>query len=298
MFYFKASLERPFSYISSGQFISEGNWIHKKRNMDSFEIIIGVRGTAYIMQDDIKYEVVPGSVLLLLSGHTHTGYQHSLGDTSFYWLHFYCHGQSSILNRKETLNEISPLNSNPYFNKLNDSIILPVFWQPESIVKGVILFKQLLHIANSGYYSSFCTDYSLTSLLLELSQQFIHASLKLNELSHTCSGNFNILLEWIRLNITEEFTIDELAEKFKYNKDYLARMFKKHLGVSPKKYINGMKILKAKQYLCRFDLSIKEIAYKLGFKDEKYFMKLFKEYENLTPSTYRNAYYRTFCNNE
>ena len=75
-------------------------------------------------------------------------------------------------------------------------------------------------------------------------------------------------------------------------------MFKKHLGVSPKKYINGMKILQAKQYLCRFDLSIKEIAYKLGFKDEKYFMKLFKEYENLTPSTYRNAYYRTLYNNE
>lgn len=298
MFYFKASLDRPFSYISSGQFISEGNWIHNKRNMDSFEIIIGVKGTAYIMQDEIKYEVVPSSVLLLLPGHTHTGYRHSTGETSFYWLHFYCHGQNSILNRRDALDEISPLNSTPYFNKLNDSIMLPVFWQPESIEKSVILFKQLLHIANSGYYSSFCTDYSLTTLLLELSQQFIHASINLDGLPNTGGGNFNILLEWIRLNITEEFTIDELAEKFNYNKDYMSRMFKKHLGVSPRKYINGMKILKAKEYLCRFDLSIKEIAYKLGFKDEKYFMKLFKEYENLTPSTYRNAYYRTLYNNE
>ncbi len=298
MFYFKASLDRPFSYISSGQFISEGNWIHNKRNMDSFEIIIGLKGTAYIMQDDIKYEVVPSSVLLLLPGHTHTGYRHSTGETSFYWLHFYCHGQNSILNRRDALDEISPLNSTPYFNKLNDSIMLPVFWQPESIEKSVILFKQLLHIANSGYYSSFCTDYSLTTLLLELSQQFIHASINLDGLPNTGGGNFNILLEWIRLNITEEFTIDELAEKFNYNKDYMSRMFKKHLGVSPRKYINGMKILKAKEYLCRFDLSIKEIAYKLGFKDEKYFMKLFKEYENLTPSTYRNAYYRTMYNNE
>ncbi|WP_342756643.1 AraC family transcriptional regulator [Kineothrix sedimenti] len=266
--------------------------------MDSFEIIIGLKGTAYIMQDDIKYEVVPSSVLLLLPGHTHTGYRHSTGETSFYWLHFYCHGQNSILNRRDALDEISPLNSTPYFNKLNDSIMLPAFWQPESIEKSVILFKQLLHIANSDYYSSFCTDYSLTTLLLELSQQFIHASLNLNELPNTGGGNFNILLEWIRLNITEEFTIDELAEKFNYNKDYMSRMFKKHLGVSPRKYINGMKILKAKEYLCRFDLSIKEIAYKLGFKDEKYFMKLFKEYENLTPSTYRNAYYRTLYNNE
>jgi len=298
MLYFKASLERPFTYISSGQFISEGNWIHSKRNMDSYEIIIGVKGTAFIMQDDIKYEVVPSSVLLLLPGHTHTGYRHSTGETSFYWLHFYCHGQNIILNRMDALNEISPLNSSPYFNKLNDSIILPVFWQPESIEKSAILFKQMTHIANSSYYTSFAADYSLTSILLELSQQFIHASLKPNELPDTGRGNFNILLEWIRLNITEEFTIDELAEKFNYNKDYMSRMFKKHLGVSPKKYINGMKILKAKQYLGMLDLSIKEIAYKLGFKDEKYFMKLFKEYENLTPSSYRNAYYRTLYNNE
>lgn len=298
MLYFKASLEKPYKYISSGQFVSEGNWIHSKRNMDSFEIIIGVKGTAFIMQDDIKYEVVPGSVLLLLPGHTHAGYQPSSEYTSFYWLHFYCHGESSILKKKEAMNEISPLNSSPYINKLNDSIILPVFWQPESIEKSVILFKQLLHITISSYYSSFAADYSLTSLLVELSQQFIHSSLKRNELSSTVSGNFNELLEWIRLNITEEFTIDELAERFNYNKEYLARMFKKHLGVSPKKYINGMKILKAKQYLCRFDLSVKEIAYMLGFKDEKYFMKLFKEYENLTPSTYRNAYHRTLYNNE
>jgi hypothetical protein len=126
--------------------------------MDSFEIIIGVNGTAYIMQDDIKYEVVPGSVLLLLPGHTHMGYQCSTGYTSFYWLHFYCHGQTSILNRKDVLNEISPLNSSPYFNKLNDSIILPTFWKPESIEKSVILFKQLLHIANSDYYTSFAAD--------------------------------------------------------------------------------------------------------------------------------------------
>ena len=266
--------------------------------MDSFEIIIGVNGTAYIMQDDIKYEVVPGSVLLLLPGHTHMGYQCSTGYTSFYWLHFYCHGQTSILNRKDVLNEISPLNSSPYFNKLNDSIILPTFWKPESIEKSVILFKQLLHIANSDYYTSFAADYSLTSLLLELSYQFIHASLKQSELSFTGSGNFNALLEWIRLNISKEVTIYELADRFNYNKDYLPRQFKKHVGVSPKKYINGMKILKAKQYLCRFDLSIKEIAYMLGFKDEKYFMKLFKEYENLTPSAYRNSYYKTSYNNE
>lgn len=104
------------------------------------------------------------------------------------------------------------------------------------------------------------------------------------------------ILEWIRINIQKDITIEELAKKFNYNNDHLSRLFKKHLGVSALKYINGMKILKAKEMLSLSEKNVKEISYLLGFKDEKYFMKLFKRYENLTPSEYRQAYHKTHLN--
>lgn len=57
-----------------------------------------------------------------------------------------------------------------------------------------------------------------------------------------------------------------------------------------------MKIVKAKEMLSLSEKNVKEISYLLGFKDEKYFMKLFKRYENLTPSEYRQAYHKTHLN--
>lgn len=60
-------------------------------------------------------------------------------------------------------------------------------------------------------------------------------------------------------------------------------------------YIHKLKISKAKELLYSGQ-SIKEIAYSLGFQDEKYFMRLFKKYENVTPTEFRKAYYRTYIN--
>ncbi len=84
--------------------------------------------------------------------------------------------------------------------------------------------------------------------------------------------------------IQKKITITEIAEKFNFNSDHLSRLFKKHLGLSAVKYINSMKILKAKELLILSSKNVKEISYQLGFKDGKNFMKLFKRYESLTPS--------------
>ena len=61
-------------------------------------------------------------------------------------------------------------------------------------------------------------------------------------------------------------------------------------------YIHDIKVSKAKAMLINSNDTVKEIAYNLGFNDEKYFMKLFKEHENLTPTQFRNAFCHTHLN--
>jgi AraC-like DNA-binding protein len=294
----KAKIEKPLSFVSCGHFISDENWVHNERIIDNFELIIGIRGTAYIQQDDEKHEVTQGTILLLFPGQTHKGYAYSKENTSFYWVHFLCNDVHMITVQNEGINEFLPINSDVQSRKVNDSILIPDFSLPENIEKIIILFRQLLHISNSNYYTSLISDYLVTLMLTELTQQTI------NNISQII-GNYDVknkklinILEWIRINIDKEFTVTELAERFNFNADYLTRLFKKHLGLSTKQYINNLKITKAKDYLCQSEKSIKEIAFNLGFKDEKYFMKLFKEHENLTPSEYRNAYHKTYLNNK
>lgn len=298
MNYLKASIQNPLSLLYCGHFVATDPWIHDKRVIDNFELIIGVNGTAYIEQDGMQYEVKAGTALLLLPGHTHMGYQVSEIDASFYWLHFQCNGTYHILDEKEAQVQVIPLKSNTYTSKLSEDILIPTYLTGDSMEKLLIQFRQLLHITNSYYYTDLSADYLLTLMMIELTQLNINRITKsLNESDDVTNRRFIHILEWIRLNLHSKIYIHELADRFGFNADYLTRLFKKHLGVSAIEYINGMKVSKAKELLSQSEETVKEIAFRLGFEDEKYFMKLFKAYENITPSQYRNTYYKTYINN-
>lgn len=298
MVYLKTSIKKPLSFISCGHFVTSQKWFHDRRTIDNFEIIIGVHGNAYIEQDTARYEVKPGSALLLLPGHEHGGYAFSEPGTSFYWFHFLCNEEYSILDEREAYIQVSPLISNPYTNKLDENILIPTYLSSISTEKLLIQFRQLLHISNSLYYTDLSMDYLLTLIMIELTQLNIdNISENMKSFENVTHRRFNNILEWIRLNIHERIYIHELARQFDFNVDYLTRLFKKYLGVSTMSYINGMKVAKAKELLVQSEIPVKEIAFAMGFDDEKYFMKLFKELEGITPSQYRNAYYKTYINN-
>lgn len=70
----------------------------------------------------------------------------------------------------------------------------------------------------------------------------------------------------------------------------LKKTIEKHIGKSPKQYINDRVILEAKRLLCYNDISVKEIAYELGFSDDSNFYKFFFKHTGLTPLAFRKIY--------
>ncbi len=88
-------------------------------------------------------------------------------------------------------------------------------------------------------------------------------------------------------NYTKNLKIQDLAAKLGYSKEALIRSFKSYYGVPPLKYLNRLKILKASKMLEKNDLSVKEIAYIIGFKDANYFCRLFRSTMGSTPTQYR-----------
>jgi YesN/AraC family two-component response regulator len=86
--------------------------------------------------------------------------------------------------------------------------------------------------------------------------------------------------------------MEEIAKNFSYNPDYLSTAFRRYAGIPLMKYINMVRISNAKKLLLNTSEGIKEIAWRVGFEDEKAFMKRFKQLEDITPTTYRNAFNR------
>lgn len=296
MRYLKANIDTPLISSICGNFTSDSKWIHMERIIDSYEIIIVNKGTVYIEQDDEKYKLREGDFLLLEPGRKHKGYATSPKGTSFYWAHFYCNEFCSISNHIDIIPEIHMTKNNPYFDGLKSNILIPTFATDLNLDRINILFRQLLHLSQSNYYTSQSVNYILTSLLIELTEQVI-SNFKITPKIFPQEDTLPKILQWINIHITKNISLKDVAYEFNFSKEYLARYFKKRMGMSMQEYINYLRISNAKRLLCSSNLNIKEIAKELGFIDEKYFLKLFKKYENLTPKQFRNAYNMTFLNN-
>lgn len=278
MAYLHASIERPFQFLSAGQFLQTEAWVHPSRCLDSFEIIVGIEGTFHLHQGGVPYTVGPGTAMLLFPGVAHGGTQAVEEQISFYWCHFLCDEDDLVVND-------SPVSG-------SGRIHLPTFFSSTNADRLHIIFNQLLHVANAGYQHSVAADYWLTCLLIELSEQVVSGG----AFAGPSNRRLQAMLEWIRIHVDKPLTVSTLARHFNYHPDYLSRLFKREVGMGPQAYIHTTKLFKAKELLLKTDAPIKEIADTLGFQDAKHFMKLFKSYENITPSEYRGTYYKLHYN--
>ena len=64
----------------------------------------------------------------------------------------------------------------------------------------------------------------------------------------------------------------------------LQRAFEEHFGISPKQYLNKLRMNRALELLMEQERSVKEIAFACGFLDEKYFSRAFKKKYGYPPS--------------
>ncbi|MGL6173736.1 MAG: helix-turn-helix transcriptional regulator [Cellulosilyticaceae bacterium] len=95
--------------------------------------------------------------------------------------------------------------------------------------------------------------------------------------------------QYIRFNFEQEVTLKKLAEYLYVHPNYLSRKFKEETGCQLSEYINHIRIEQAQMLLKDKLLSITDIAYRVGYNDEKYFSKVFKKYSYKTPREYRNS---------
>ena len=88
-------------------------------------------------------------------------------------------------------------------------------------------------------------------------------------------------------NHTKDFTINELSQMANMSSSHFHRLFKENTGLSIKRYLNTVRINRAKNMLKSGDHSITEVAYSVGFHDIYYFSKYFKKLTGVPPSECR-----------
>ena len=70
------------------------------------------------------------------------------------------------------------------------------------------------------------------------------------------------------------------------------RIFKTHLGISPKEYINHCRTEHARKLLLESGLSVAEIGKAVGYSDPLAFSRFFTNQQGMSPSGFRKEYQR------
>ncbi len=83
-----------------------------------------------------------------------------------------------------------------------------------------------------------------------------------------------------------DFDIDSFCKEVSVSSSKLYRKIKGISGLSPVEFITNYRLKRASDLLQKTDLSISEIAYKVGFNDPRYFSKRFKKQFGMTPSAF------------
>lgn len=282
---FLADAANSLKYDASGNLISKEEFLHHRRNFDLYVLILVKEGTLYITQNGMNYKVGKNQYVVLKAGEEHYGYQASSGRLSYLWVHFTFHGQVTTYNHSDFIEENL---EHVISDSINSYYILPECGEISLTQRAPLLFNQLLDLSRQEkLYSKHMIDYALSLLVMEISQEFLEMNYNSK---NKIPPNIARVMEWIKANYYTNLTIQEIAKEFGYNQDYLSSLFKKTTGVTFIQYINQTRVNMAKSLITNYDVSIKEAAYTCGFQDEKYFMKIFKKFEGMTPSEYKKAF--------
>ena len=94
------------------------------------------------------------------------------------------------------------------------------------------------------------------------------------------------IIYYLNNNINRFVRIDELALYFGYEKSYIMKVFRKHIGITIKDYQNNRRILNSIKGIYRGDLLLK-VALDNGFNSLEYYSEMFTKIVGVSPSTYK-----------
>jgi AraC-like DNA-binding protein len=234
------------------------------RILSEFQMVYISRGEGIFMSGGVTYQVKPGAMFLILPGLRHsyrpfleTGWQE-------YWVGFKGRYFSGLLEE----GRFSP--ERVFFETgLHDSILS--------------LFNQIFDEVRAQrplYQIKAC------ACILSLVAEMLTRERRKEQPNYyqKIVGKAKYLME---SNIYGAINLSSISEQLGISTSRLNEIFKTYTSMTPYQYYIHIKIHKAESLLEQEDIPVKEAAYKMGFDDQYYFSRLFKNKTGVSPSDWR-----------
>lgn len=235
-------------------------------------------------------------------GEQHTAYELVYVDRGL--LHNLVSGQDIVLKQKEfmlidrqewhtqysdqpvSFLTISFLAQNNTLSAMSNKVFSPTG-------RETTLLCQMLQEDTQNMYSFDCLDSLLRLFLVELLRSVPNhpaaSAARYPATSHTERAIVDQLIQIVSSTSGKPLSLPSLAASAHISVTYLHRLFQTHLGMSPGKYIQKIRIEECKLLLRSGTLSMGEIAKQLGFSSQQHFSRQFRSVTGMTPSEYTRS---------
>lgn len=258
-----------------------------RKNVGIFDLIIIEEGILYLQENDDKHELRKHDYILLMPDTTHIGYKASSENTKFYWLHFDSYGSYRVSAFPEYLKSIDTMALSDFitFNPTTISIKRQGSLSDADGKDVLNYMKELAALNIDLKHNSIHVEDSRMSLLMQ--QNIFNKLMDTLDTKEKTLSLVNQVVHYIEMHFKTQFTFAKMAEALGYHPNYLTRMMRTRMNISPMQYLMHYRINYSKHLIVNTTMSIGDIALESGFKSLAYFSKVFKEKCGYLPTEYR-----------
>ena len=94
-------------------------------------------------------------------------------------------------------------------------------------------------------------------------------------------------MEYMQYNYDQPMTLEDVAKQAHLSVSRLAHLFKEQAGITVIEYLTNIRINQAKQRLLASESNCTQICFEVGYNNQSYFTRIFKQVTGMTPRQFR-----------
>lgn len=271
--------------VNARPLICDKNWVWPGEWHDCWELQYMAKGSVYVYLNNRFYKFQQGSLILFRPGSFHVVYGDGEQDAIMWVISFSADG-SSLHKLCQDSFKVSGLFENLLRN-IMDSVAQGYELSADPNIPELLIRKpnvspftdQLIQVL---------IEHALIRLLQSVAAPTSYAGRYDIQISREHEFLPDRIREYMLSHVEGRLSLEQVAQAFYVSTSLVKTAYKRRFGTSLIADYHHQKVERAKILLNQNDLSVTQIAFRLGFENPYYFSNFFKKHTGVSPSNYRD----------